>query len=85
MPGKVIEPRVGVGDTVTRGDIVVVLEAMKMEHPMRAAEDGIVSEVRVCEGEQVEAGTLLLVVESSSTEPSSTESAEQAQTSDKGA
>jgi propionyl-CoA carboxylase alpha chain len=40
-----------------------VLEAMKMEHPMRATEDGVVTEVRVTLGEQVEAGALLLVVE----------------------
>ena len=63
MPGKVIELRVKVGDRVTAGDTVLVLEAMKMEHPMRATEDGIVVEVRVAEGEQVESGTLLLVVE----------------------
>ncbi len=36
---------------------------MKMEHPMRAPEDGVVTEVRVAEGDQVEAGTLLLVFE----------------------
>jgi propionyl-CoA carboxylase alpha chain len=63
MPGKVIELRVGVGDRVSAGDTLLVLEAMKMEHPMRAAEDGIVTEVRVSQGEQVEAGALLLVVE----------------------
>jgi propionyl-CoA carboxylase alpha chain len=63
MPGKVIELRVGVGDAVTAGDTLVVLEAMKMEHPMRASEDGVVGEVRVALGEQVEGGALLLVVE----------------------
>jgi len=66
MPGKVIELRVAVGDRVRAGDTVIVLEAMKMEHPMRASEDGVVSEVRVAVGEQVEAGTLLIVVESES-------------------
>jgi propionyl-CoA carboxylase alpha chain len=63
MPGKVIELRVAVGDAVTSGDTLVVLEAMKMEHPMRASEDGVVREVRVALGEQVENGALLLVVE----------------------
>jgi len=63
MPGKVLELRVKVGDRVSPGDIVVVLEAMKMEHPMRASEDGVVREVLVAVGEQVEAGALLLVVE----------------------
>ena len=73
MPGKVIELRVKVGDTVADGDTVLVLEAMKMEHPMRANEDGVVVEVRVEEGEQVEAGTLLLVVETTSDETASDE------------
>jgi propionyl-CoA carboxylase alpha chain len=63
MPGKVIDLRVRAGDAVSAGDVLIVLEAMKMEHPMRATEDGVVREVRVAEGEQVEGGTLLLVVE----------------------
>ncbi len=63
MPGKVIELRVRVGDRVRAGETLVVLEAMKMEHPMRAPEDGVVTEVRVSRGDQVEAGTLLLIVE----------------------
>jgi len=63
MPGKVLDLRVAVGDKVTAGQTVLVLEAMKMEHPMNAPEDGTVTEVRVTQGEQVESGTLLLVVE----------------------
>jgi propionyl-CoA carboxylase alpha chain len=63
MSGKIIGLRVKVGDRVSAGDTVLLLEAMKMEHPMRAREDGVVSEVRVTEGEQVEAGALLLVIE----------------------
>ena len=73
MPGKVSELRVAVGDSVVAGQTVLVLEAMKMEHPVRAAEDGIVLEVCVAEGDQVEAGTVLLVVESSSEESSKEE------------
>jgi propionyl-CoA carboxylase alpha chain len=61
--GKIIDLRVKVGDRVSAGDTVLLLEAMKMEHPMRAKEDGVVSEVRVAEGEQVEGGALLLVIE----------------------
>jgi len=64
MPGKVIDLRVAVGDRVRAGETVVVLEAMKMEHPMRATEDGVVTEVRVAIGDQVESGAVLLVVES---------------------
>ena len=63
MPGKVIDLRVAVGDTVQAGQTLLVLEAMKMEHPMRATEDGIVREVRVAQGDQVESGAVLLVVE----------------------
>ncbi len=68
MPGKVIDLRVQPGDRVRAGDIVLILEAMKMEHPMRATEDGVVSAVRVEAGEQVEAGALLLVVEADAKE-----------------
>ena len=64
MPGKVISLRVAVGDRVEPGQTVAVLEAMKMEHPMSATEDGTVTEIFVAEGDQVEAGTVLLVVES---------------------
>jgi propionyl-CoA carboxylase alpha chain len=73
MPGKVIQLRVAVGDAVAAGDTVLVLEAMKMEHPMRAAEDGIVMAVHVALGDQVEAGTLLLVVESAAAAEADTE------------
>jgi biotin carboxyl carrier protein len=48
---------------VRAGETLLVLEAMKMEHPMRAPEDGTVVEVRVALGDQVENGALLLVVE----------------------
>jgi propionyl-CoA carboxylase alpha chain len=63
MPGKVLELRVAAGDTVTAGQTVLVLEAMKMEHPVNAPEDGVVTEVLVTQGDQVESGTLLVVVE----------------------
>ena len=63
MPGKVIDLRVEAGQRVSAGETLVVLEAMKMEHPMSASEDGVVTEVRVEVGEQVESGTLLLVFE----------------------
>jgi propionyl-CoA carboxylase alpha chain len=63
MPGKVIDLRVELGQRVSAGETLIVLEAMKMEHPMKAPEDGVVAELRVALGEQVENGTLLLVVE----------------------
>jgi propionyl-CoA carboxylase alpha chain len=63
MPGKVIEVRVGEGDAVKAGDTLLLLEAMKMEHPIQAPQDGTVSELRVATGDQVENGALLLVVD----------------------
>ena len=63
MPGKVIDLRVEAGERVVAGQTLVVLEAMKMEHPMSATEDGVVTEVRIALGDQVESGTLLLVFE----------------------
>jgi propionyl-CoA carboxylase alpha chain len=69
MPGKVIDLRVEVGDAVRAGEILLVLEAMKMEHPMSATEDGVVTEVRVSLGEQVESGAILLVVQPAAANP----------------
>ncbi len=63
MPGKVIDVRVSVGAAVRAGQTLVVLEAMKMEHPITAPEDGVVAEVHVAVGEQVDNGALLLVVD----------------------
>jgi propionyl-CoA carboxylase alpha chain len=68
MPGKVIDLRVRAGDRVKAGDTLVVLEAMKMEHPMRAPADGVVAEVRVSQGDQVETGAVLLVMEPDASE-----------------
>ncbi|MDP9182440.1 MAG: biotin/lipoyl-binding protein [Actinomycetota bacterium] len=62
MPGTVIRVSVDVGDEVKAGDALVVLEAMKMEHAIKAVADGTVSEVHVTSGVQVDAGTVLAVV-----------------------
>ncbi|MEX1280037.1 MAG: biotin/lipoyl-containing protein, partial [Acidimicrobiia bacterium] len=50
-------------DRVTKGQVLVVVEAMKMEHAVRAPSDGTVAEVRVAEGAQVEADEVLVVVD----------------------
>jgi propionyl-CoA carboxylase alpha chain len=60
MPGKVIQLLVAVGDRVRAGQTLVVLEAMKMEHPMDAPEDGVVREVLVAVGDQVKSGAPLV-------------------------
>lgn len=63
MPGKVVRVLVKAGDEVTARQGLVVVEAMKMENELRAARNGRVRDVAVSEGQSVEAGTVLLVVE----------------------
>jgi len=63
MGGKVIDVKVNVGATVSEGDEVVILEAMKMELPVVANESGTVKEVKCKKGDAVEADAVLLVLE----------------------
>jgi biotin carboxyl carrier protein len=63
MPGKIVRVLVKTGDQVKGKQGLVVVEAMKMENELRAARDGRVREVSVTEGQSVEAGTVLLIVE----------------------
>ena len=62
MPGKVIDLKVKVGSKINKGDTLVVLEAMKMEHTVKAIEDGVVDELFVSQNDQVENGALLMVI-----------------------
>ena len=62
MPGSVVRVLVEPGDSVVKGQPLVVLEAMKMEHTVSAPGEGAVSDVRVSAGQQVEAGAVLVVV-----------------------
>jgi biotin carboxyl carrier protein len=62
MPGKVVRVLGKPGDAVSSRQPVVVIEAMKMENELRATGQGTISEVLVREGQSVEAGTLLAVV-----------------------
>ncbi|MCB9457792.1 MAG: biotin/lipoyl-binding protein [Anaerolineaceae bacterium] len=62
MPGQVVNVLVAVGDSVTRGQTLVVLEAMKMEIRVAAPGDGTVRRLLVAQGDVVERGQLLLEV-----------------------
>ena len=62
MPGKVLIVNVSEGDRVSAGQVLVVIEAMKMEHQITAPADGEVSEVRAAVGDQVDNGELLVVI-----------------------
>ncbi|WP_169293029.1 acetyl/propionyl/methylcrotonyl-CoA carboxylase subunit alpha [Advenella sp. EE-W14] len=62
MPGKIISLLVQAGDTVTKGQALLVMEAMKMEHTITAPEDGKVEEVFYAVGDQVTEGVELITV-----------------------
>jgi 3-methylcrotonyl-CoA carboxylase alpha subunit len=62
MPGKIAAVHVAKGATVTRGQILLVLEAMKMEHAIAAPGEGVVAEIRCAAGDPVAEGTELLVL-----------------------
>ena len=63
MPGRVVSVGVAVGDAVTKGQTLVVLEAMKMEQSLTAPADGVIAEVRCAAGDLVDAGMALIVLE----------------------
>ncbi len=63
ITGNVWKIEVAVGDEVSDGDTVVILESMKMEIPVEAEDDGTVKEIRCEEGQAVSEGDVLLVLE----------------------
>lgn len=63
LPGVIIDVKVSVGDTVKKGDTVVVLEAMKMENNINADRDGKVVSIAVNKGDTVADGAALVVLE----------------------
>ena len=63
MPGKLIRMDVAVGDTVAKGQVLAVMEAMKMEHSIASPRDGVVSEVFYAVGDQVAEGQALLTLQ----------------------
>jgi acetyl-CoA carboxylase biotin carboxyl carrier protein len=63
ITGNVWKVEVAVGDTVSDGDTVVILESMKMEIPVEAEDDGTVKEIRCEEGQSVSEGDVLVVLE----------------------
>ncbi len=63
MPGAIIDVKVNVGDEVKEGDVLLILEAMKMQNEIRSPKDGEVKEVFVKAGENIEADAKMVVVE----------------------
>jgi len=62
MPGKILDIRVNKGDKVKKGDVLIILEAMKMENEIVAPKDGTVEEVMVNVGDKVDRGSVLIVI-----------------------
>lgn len=60
MPGKVLRTMARAGDRVARGSTLLILEAMKMEHEIKAPADGTISAMPFSAGDQVEAGATLV-------------------------
>lgn len=62
LPGNIYEVLCAEGDRVKKGETVVILEAMKMESPIYATEDGVVQSIAVSKGQTVKAGQVLIVI-----------------------
>lgn len=63
MPGTILDVKVNVGDTVKSGQVLMILEAMKMENEIMAPADGTVTSVGVTKGATVESGTALCTIQ----------------------
>ena len=63
MPGNILSVNVAAGDTVKKGQVLMVLEAMKMENEIMAPRDGKVTAVAVAKGAGVESGALLCTIQ----------------------
>jgi acetyl-CoA carboxylase biotin carboxyl carrier protein len=63
MVGKIVNVSVKVGDTVNEDDQIATLEAMKMEMPIVAPAAGVIKEILVSAGQEVEADTVLAIIE----------------------
>ncbi|MFZ7103881.1 MAG: biotin/lipoyl-containing protein [Peptococcaceae bacterium] len=63
VPGKIVKYEVKAGDTVKKGQVVAVMEAMKMQNPIPAPQDGTVQEVKGPVGERLNPGTVIMIIE----------------------
>ena len=59
MPGTILNVKVSVGQSVKKGDVICVLEAMKMENDIPAPQDGVIASINVQKGASVNAGDVL--------------------------
>ena len=59
MPGKILSVKASAGQAVKKGEVILILEAMKMENEVVAPQDGTVASINVAAGDSVEAGAVL--------------------------
>lgn len=59
MPGKIISVKASIGQAIKKAEVILILEAMKMENEIVASQDGIIASINVSAGQTVEAGDLL--------------------------
>ena len=62
MPGVVLDVRVSEGQSVKKNDVIMILEAMKMENEVMAPQDGVIESVAVSKGSNVNAGDIMIVI-----------------------
>jgi biotin carboxyl carrier protein len=60
IPGIISEVKVANGDTVKTGDVLIVIEAMKMENPIKSPRDGVIREVLIQKGQEIKTGDLMV-------------------------
>ena len=70
MPGRVVKVLKGIGETVSEGEGLIIVEAMKMESELKSSIDGKVTEVSVKDGDTVDLGAPLITVEAKESENS---------------
>ena len=63
MPGKILRLLVAEGDQIQEGDVLIILEAMKMENELHAKKSGTIKQLNISPGDDVEMGELLAVIE----------------------
>ncbi len=63
MPGKIVEVKVKVGDEIKKGDVLLILESMKMQNEIKSPKDGKVTEVFIKGGDTIEAEANLITIE----------------------
>ena len=63
MPGNILSVKASAGQAVKKGDVLMILEAMKMENEICAPQDGTIASVQVAAGDSVESGDVLVTMD----------------------